>query len=78
MTGYPLPGIRNPKRGIHISKNVLDYLTRSDVYLTTTGDCLLFNMNKILIYSGSSCHSNYTSLPSELYRICPILDNDGH
>ena len=51
------------------SKTFLDYLTRSDMYLTTTGDCLVFNMNKILSYSGSNCHSNYTSLPSDLSNL---------
>ena len=51
------------------SKTVLDYLTRSDVYLTTTGDCLAFNMNKILSYSGSDCQRNCTSLPSDLSNL---------
>ena len=66
-----IPSTGNPesKAWNSESKTVLDYLPRSDVYLTTTGDCLVFNMNKILSYSGSNCHSNYTSLPSDLSNL---------
>ena len=66
-----IPSTGNPESKVwnSESKTFLDHLTRSDVYLTTTGDCLIFNMNKILSYFGNNCHSNYTSLPSDLSNL---------
>ena len=42
-----IPSTGNPESKAWNSepKTFLDHLTRSDVYLTTTGDCLIFNMN---------------------------------